>query len=210
MAPVAATLSGRIATTDGTHPSALREIGVAVDRDVAIDAEGLPVCDWRQLSIPSAHVAGATCRDSIVGRGIAHIEVDSSGPTLLSVPLTLFNGGARGGITTLFVRSWLPTPTPAALITIVKLRKDQDGLKAVVKIPRIAEGGGSLRDFRLTLKRLFGYRGESRSYLRARCSDGRFETLFEKILFRNEAGTPGVAAVTELRGSLAQPCTPTG
>jgi hypothetical protein len=31
-----------------------------------------------------------------------------------------------------------------------------------------------------------------------------------KVLFKNEAQTPGVAATTVLKGSIAVPCTPKG
>jgi hypothetical protein len=47
-------------------------------------------------------------------------------------------------------------------------------------------------------------------YLEARCPDGVFKVSSPKTVFKNEAGTPGVASVTVLKGSLALPCTPKG
>jgi hypothetical protein len=37
-------LQGKVAMSNGTHPSALREMEVNVEKDMAVNVEGLAVC----------------------------------------------------------------------------------------------------------------------------------------------------------------------
>lgn len=210
-APVAVTLSGRFRTTDATQPSALREVDLRFDRDVAIDATGLHACGRKRLEARGERAARRACRASIVGRGVARVAVPSARETPIPLPLTVFNGGVKEGITTLLVHSFAPAPLATPLIATVKLSEERVGrfgTKGVVRIPQIAAGEGSLLDFRLRVKRPFGYGGKRRSFATARCPDGGLEAAFSRILFRNEAKAPGVAAQTVFKGRIAAPCTP--
>ena len=38
-------------------------------------------------------------------------------------PLVVFNGGEKGGVTTLFVQAYVAVPTPTALVTTVKMKR---------------------------------------------------------------------------------------
>ena len=67
--PIAASVFGKIATTDGTHPSALREVVVDIDKDVKVNVKGYPVCRMRELTGRSAKMALKACRNSLVGEG---------------------------------------------------------------------------------------------------------------------------------------------
>jgi hypothetical protein len=156
LAPVAAQLWVKVATSDGTHPSALREMIIDLESNGAIDATGLPVCGRSQLETRNNRAAKQACRKSILGTGTADVEISSS-PGPISLPLILFNGGVRAATTTLLIRSSTTAPIPAPLIATVKVQRLFEGLHAVVKIPRIAEGNGSLLDFKLEVKRLFTY-----------------------------------------------------
>jgi hypothetical protein len=74
----------------------------------------------------------------------------------------------------------------------------------------MAGGRGSLLDFdfRLGATRIAGKR--KLGYLEAKCPDGVFKANVKKMLFKNEANTPGEAGSTSLKGSLAVPCTGEG
>lgn len=210
--PVAVRLQNQISTTDGTHPSALRELTISFDRNGALNAIGLPACGRSQLATRNPQAARQACRKSIVGSGTADVEISSSEQERISLPLTLFNGGVKDGTTTLFIRSSIETPTPMPIIATVKLskvHKDRYGLQAVAKIPPIAGGSGSLLDFSLKVKRLFRYKGTQESYAMARCPDGHLNAEID-TLFRNEVKVPGVAPRTEIRGTVIRPCTPKG
>src|SRR5689334_4215106 len=62
-------VSGKIETRDGTHPPALSEFVVETDRNGAINAEGLPICDAAKLQAQDTAHAEAACPTAIVGEG---------------------------------------------------------------------------------------------------------------------------------------------
>jgi hypothetical protein len=210
--PIAVKLQSQISTSDGTHPSALRELTISFDRNGALNAIGLPVCGRSRLETRSDSAARRACRTSIVGSGTADVEIASLEPERISLPLTLFNGGVKDGITTLFIRSAIATPAPMPIIATVKLskiHKDRYGLQAVAKIPPIAGGSGSLLDFSLKIKRLFTHKSTQESYAMARCPDGHLDAEISTF-FKNEAKIPGVAPTTTIKGTVIRPCTPKG
>lgn len=208
-APATANIVGEVATKDGTHPPALREIALDVDRDVKLDTEGIPICRPPERSTRTAVKA---CRPSIVGAGNADIEFafPEQKPLIVSPPVTIFNGGTEAGETTLFVHTFVTIPVPAAVVATVRVRRLAGGLRSVTKIPVIAGGAGSLIDFKLRLGSDYTDKDRRRSLLTARCPDGRFKVTSSKVVFRNEAGVPNVPPTTVLKGSVLIPCTPKG
>lgn len=209
-APVGVRIDGHVRHRDGTHPSALREMVLNVDKDVEVDFRGLPVCQpGLRLAIrrPPGYLR-RICREAIVGTGEAKVEIAfaEQRPIPQSSRITAFNGGMRGGGGRLLVHAFNSVPVPAAIVATVDLKPWMQGWRAVVKVPRIVGGAGSLTSFRLNLKRFFRYRGERRSFLSARCPDGRFKVSIPKIRFENETNAPGIAPRTILRGGLLVPC----
>lgn len=212
LAPIALNVSGKISTADGTHPSAFREAIVDVDKNGMVDATGVPVCKGSQLEARKTAAARNVCGPAIVGSGSAHISISfpEQKPVPVSSPLLLFNGGTKGGKTTMFIHSFITVPVPAAIVTTVtiqKIEKGRYGYRTVAKVPVVAGGSGSALDFQFTIaKKLFGPQGHRHSYLEARCADGRFQAQVLKALFRNEAEIAGVAGQTVLKGGLVVPC----
>lgn len=214
MAPVSVVLSGKVGTTGGAHPSALREAVLDFDRNITLDARGLPVCNppggrdfRRRLNLRKI------CRRAIVGTGRADFELafPELEPIREPSPLTVFNRGVRGGVTTLVAVASLDTPVPATIavpIEITHTGRKSKGPHAVAKLPAIAGGSGSLLDFKLRLGRFFSYRGTRRSLLSARCPTGKLTVETNRLLFRNEAKAPGVASTTVFKGGFAIPCGP--
>lgn len=202
-APVGLTVSGTIGTEGDGHPSALREAVVVVDEGIKVDTEGLPTCSRRRLESLSDSPVG-TCRDAIVGRGIARIGLASS-EEKLKVPLTLFNGGTSAGMTRLFAHG-AAAATGADLVAVGQIRQRGQGLEATWKIPRILDGDGSLLSFRIEVKRAFAASGRRHSYLSGSCPDGEFQASVPELTFFNEAHIPGVASQTVLKGALSLPC----
>lgn len=208
LAPVAIELRGKVSTTDGTHPSALREVTIDLDRNIVIDATGLPVCraGGRDVSIRKA------CRSSIVGSGKADFELafPEAPPIRSQSKLTAYNTGVKAGAITLVVVGSIDVPAPRTIaipVEIDRVHTGRYGLRAVAKVPVVAGGSGSLIDFNLQIKRLFDHRGSRMSYAMARCPNRQLETEVSTLL-RNEAHEPGVAATTVIKGTLASPCTP--
>jgi hypothetical protein len=213
-------LHGSIAMSDESHPSALREAIVDLDRNVSIDAEGLPVC--RAILLRVSDVAGArrVCRKAIVGSGSARfgfvsstqspptgtVQLRSELDSVASSRLTLFNGGVANGTVTLFIHALVSDPNPKPLVATVKIAGKGDGSQAVAKIPYIAEGRGSLLGFNLKLGRSFRAEGTERSYLAAKCPGGRLSLSIPALDFENEAEQAGVASRTVLKGTVSLPC----
>lgn len=202
------TIFGTIKTTDGTHPSAFRELVIDVDKDVKINTKGYPVCKAGQLTARDTKSAKRVCGKTIIGEGkaTAQIAFPEQEPIKVLSPLLVLNGGEKGGKVTLLIHTFLTVPVPAAIVTTVTIRRKGTGVHAVGKIPVIAGGSGSALDFRFTLGKTYPYKQKKVGYFEARCPDGVFKVRGERALFKNEARTPGVAAQTVLKGSLTLPC----
>ena len=212
LAPVKTNITGKIETTDGSHPPALREVVVDIDKDAAIDSTGLPVCKKAQLEAQNTANAKKVCGAATVGKGLAHAEIKfpEQEPIIVTSPIIVFNGGTSGGKTKLLIHTFITVPVPAAIVTKVTVSKKGAGLRSVAKIPVIAGGSGSALDFKFKLGRDYTYKGRKRSLLAAKCPDGKFRVSSPKILFKNEAATPGFPAQTVLKGNVLIPCTPKG
>jgi hypothetical protein len=200
-----------IATTDGSHAPAFRAGTFDSDRNLAIDATGLPVCRKGQLEANTSQTAKRLCGESIVGTGSGTVEIafPEQGPILVKSPFLFFNGGVRSGITTLFVHIYVTVPAPVAVITTVKFKrihKGRYGLRFVSDVPEIAGGAGSVIDAHFRLERTFTYKGEKRSYLRAKCPDGQFLFRVVSTEFDVEGLPPGTSP--SVSGTIARPCSP--
>jgi hypothetical protein len=155
-------------------------------------------------------------RRALLGKGSAHVDIAFPEQPSIRVasPLLIFNGGTRGGKTTMFIHSFITVPVPAAIVTtltIAKIHKGRFGYRTVAKIPQIVGGSRSALDFKFTIaKKLFSFRHGRHSLLSAKCPDGRFKARILKALFRNEAHAPGVPSQTVLKSGLVVPCTPKG
>jgi len=207
-APLDHTIFGEIKTTDGTHPSAFRELVLDIDKDVKINTRGYPACKSGQLQARDTKAAKRVCGRSIVGKGKATAEIAfaEQRPIKVPSPLLVFNGGGNGKRTKLLIHTFLTVPVPAAIVTDVSLVKRGTGLKAVARVPRIAGGAGSALDFEFKLGKTYRHKRKRVGYFEARCPDGVFKVRGKRALFKNEAGTPGVPAQTVLKGSLGVPC----
>jgi hypothetical protein len=210
--PVTTTIFGKIKTSDGTHPSALREAFVDIDKDVKINVKGYPACKPGQLEARDTKAAMRVCGKTKLGSGIAHIEVafPEQRPILVTSPITVFNGGEKGGKVKLLIHVFITVPAPAAIVTDVTITRKGSGVKSISKIPVAAGGSGSAMDFNFKLGKTYTYKGKKVGYFEAKCPDGVFKVNAKKVLFKNEARVPNVASSTVLKGSIAVPCKPKG
>jgi hypothetical protein len=210
--PVSSNIFGKLTTSDGTHPSALREAIVDIDKDVKINVKGYPVCKAGQLEARDTKSALKVCGSTVLGEGEAHAEIafPEQPPIVVKSPLTIFNGGEKGGKVTLLIHTFLTVPVPAAIVTQTTITRKGSGIHSVSKIPVIAGGSGSAIDFKFKLGKTYSYKGKKVGYFEAKCPDGVFKVNVPKIVFKNEAHTVGAPAATNLKGSLAVPCTPKG
>src|SRR5262249_15537372 len=148
----------------------------------------------------------------ILGEGKADAEIafPEQKPIEVPSPLIVFNGGEKGGKVTLLIHTFITVPVPAAIVTTVTIKRVGTGISAIAKIPVIAGGSGSALDFNFKVGKTYTYKGKKVGYGEAKCPDGVFKVKISKALFKNEAHEPGAAPETNLKGSLAVPCTPKG
>ncbi len=210
--PVSTNIFGKIKTSDGTHPSALREVDVNIDKDVKINVKGYPTCKPGQLEARDTKAAMKVCGTTTLGSGEANVEIafPEQEPILVNSPITVFNGGEKGGKVKLLIHVFITVPVPAAIVTEVTIKRSGSGLKSVSKIPVAVGGSGSAIDFKFKLGKTYSYKGKKVGYFEAKCPDGKFKVTTPRILFKNEAKVPNVPATTTLKGSLLVPCTPKG
>ncbi|HEX5609743.1 MAG TPA: hypothetical protein VFX45_06605 [Solirubrobacterales bacterium] len=195
-APITFFLSGKVESKSGEHPPALRTFELEGDKHVSIDVAGIPVCKAGQLQSTTTAAAKAVCGKTLVGQGktTAEIKFPEQPPIPVKSPLLVLNGGTRGGVTTLFVHAYITVPTPAAIVTTVKIKKihkGRFGLGSVATIPKIAGGSGSVTSFELTL---------NRGILSATCPDGHL----------NARGAAIFEGGLKVSAEVARPCRPKG
>jgi hypothetical protein len=171
-----------------------------------INAKGLPVCKGGQLEARDTKAAKRVCGNAIVGEGKTTVEIafPEQAPIPVKSDLLLFNGGTKGGKTTLFIHAFITVPTPAAIVTTVtltKIHKGRYGIHTVSKIPVIAGGSGSVKSFSLQVKKIFTYKGKKQSYVSAKCPDGHFNA---NIISAKFDGGPTIS------GTVIRPCTSKG
>jgi hypothetical protein len=210
--PISTNIFGTIKTSDGTHPSALREVIFDIDKDTKINVKGYPACNAGQLEARDTKSAMRVCGDTVLGEGIAHIEVafPEQRPILVTSPITVFNGGEKGGKVKLLIHVFITVPAPAAIVTDVTITRKGSGVHSISKIPVAAGGSGSAIDFKFKLGKTYSYKGKKIGYFEAKCPDGVFKVSVPKLLFKNEAEIPGVSPTTVLNGVVGAPCTPKG
>jgi hypothetical protein len=172
MAPIKLFASGKIATKDGTHPPALKQVILKTDKNGSINVKGLPVCKSGQLQSRDTRAAEKACKKAIIGSGETTVEVQfpEQKPIDVDSKLVVFNGGFKGGTTTLFIHAYFSAPVTGAIVTTVKVKKKKEGrygLNSVATIPKIAGGSGSVIDFNLAITK--------KGVLSAKCADGKLQ-----------------------------------
>lgn len=201
LAPITLQVEGGIATADGTHPPALKEAIVDTDKNGGINPKGLATCSAGKLEARETSAAEKACKAAIIGKGITNAEIlfPEMAPIEVNSKLVAFNGGTKGGVTTIYIHAFFHSPVNGAIVTTVKIKKEHRGrygLRSVATVPLIANGAGSVTSFRLTFHRLFTYKGRKQSYFLAKCADGHFNAEAEAKFTNGDT----------IKGSLVRTC----
>jgi len=195
--PISLWMQARIKRPDGTHVAPLKELQLEGDRDVSFSVKGIPICESRSRGRRmSPDVVRKECKESLIGRGWmdAEIAFEEQRPIPVKSELLLFKGGFENGVRTLYLHAYITVPTPAAIITTVKVkrvRKGRYGLQAIATFPKIAGGAGSITFLKLNLEK---------GILSAKCPDGRLAT--------RATATFGSTPATKLNSAVSRPCVP--
>jgi hypothetical protein len=201
-APIRLEVSGTIKTADDTHPPALRTLLLSFDRHGRLNTTGLPTCTVGKLRDTLTAQAEKVCGDALVGRGrvSADIALPEQAPFGANGPLLIFNGAPQGGKQVLIfhVHAFVPAPTTFVTTAVISRSAGTYGTKALVQIPSIVSGQGSLTAFTATLGKSWTYQGRKESLLLAGCPAGSLHARGEFTF----------ADGSKLSGKVLEPCTP--
>ncbi|HET7416812.1 MAG TPA: hypothetical protein VFJ61_04190 [Solirubrobacterales bacterium] len=203
-APITLEVNGTIKTDDGTHPPALKTLLLEFDKNGRLNTKGLPTCTVGKLLSTLTAQAKKICGDALIGTGrvSADIALPEQEPFGASGPLLIFNGPSKGGkqVMIFHVHANVPAPTTFVTTGVITKTAGKYGTKALIQVPTIVSGQGSLTAFRATLHKTWTYKGKKQSLLLAGCPTG---TLFARgeVTFAN--GLKGA-------GSVVRPCVPAG
>ncbi len=171
-APVAVTVGGRIATTDGSPPPQLQTISIQINRHGHLDSSGLPICRFKQIQPSTTSAALAACRRSLVGGGSfsADVELPQQAPFPSQGKVLAFNGRVDGRQVILaHVYGIQPVPTSFVLPFAIGPARGQFGTLLTAVLPKTTGEWGFVTGISLTLHRRFNYHGAPRSYVSAGC-----------------------------------------
>lgn len=170
---------GKIKTTDGSVPPALRHVKVEFDRDGRLTTAGLPVCPPSRIEATTAKQARNRCGGAIVGSGHVGAILDFGASRIrVRSPLTLFNGPRRNGDITVVAHAQTTVPVFQSYVVVAPIEKRRGafGYRSSFDIPEIAGGAGALTHIDARIGRRYSSRGVRRSYVSARCSDYILQT----------------------------------
>jgi hypothetical protein len=172
-APVAVTVSGKIATTDGAAPPPLQKLEIEINRHGRIESAGLPACPRGQILNASNGRALAACGSSLVGRGrfFGAITLPGSPPYPIEGKLLAFNGREHGK-PVLYGHIYSPHPFATSFLIafqITSARHGAYGTALTADLAKALGGKRSLTGLEMTLSRRYSYKGKPRSYVSAGC-----------------------------------------
>lgn len=148
-APVSLVLAEKIANRDGSHPPALQELRVGLDRHLGLSVKGLPSCPQPLGGRQSRRNPFEECEEAKVGSGIVKLDVafPEEAPMQVSGRLSVYNGGVREGRTMFWLFVYLPAPVTGGVLMPLEIRRGGHGRYGWIgelEIPKIANGAGSV------------------------------------------------------------------
>lgn len=147
--PLSPWVSMSFKNSDGTHPPALKGFEIEEDRHLRLNLTGVPACHG--LGIQDGIPLQQKCRESLIGTGRMVVNIqfpEQQEPIVTRSKVTAYNEGVgSNGTRSLLLAAYITVPTPAAIVTTVKVKKNNAGpygLKLVGSVPKIAGGSGSI------------------------------------------------------------------
>jgi len=190
--PLSPWVSMRFIPSEGARLPALKGFEIEEDRHLRLNLNGVPICSPGNVDeMPTKQ----RCKDAVIGEGKMVTNVVFPEVTIPPIhsELTVYNGGRKNGVRTLFLDAFITVPTPAEIVTWVKVRHSdlgRHGLKLVGSVPKIAGGSGSIESLAWRFHK---------SVFSATCpADRQLDTHFNTTF----------ADGTLLAGTVARPCMP--
>lgn len=206
--PIALKVEGEVKKMEGAeelHPPAAREIFIEFDKGGEVHTKGIPACPVGRIEATETAAALKACESALIGEGqaIAQVQFADQRPINVNTKVLVFNGGEKGGKTTMLIHGYFSSPISGAIVTTVTITKHKNGrfgTLAVAKIPQITGGAGSITSFHLEIFKDVKVGGKTYNPISATCYDGKLKAHVEA---KFEEGTK--AALEIIRA-----CTPKG
>jgi hypothetical protein len=186
-------------------PCGLSTMTFDLDRSIAFEPRGLPVCSWPavQHHVQVEAAGPGECPRAVVGHGEAMIEFafPEQEPIKVPAPVRVYNGGIVGGALELLIEIRLAQPVDETISLVAPIRqvgRARFGSEATIEIPTLSEGDGMLLDLQLELGRKFKQEGRPAAFVSARCRGGKLAAAMTAVF------TDGTRAVDE----SIRACTP--
>lgn len=200
--PIELRLWSRLRTLDGSPVPPLSEFVFDTDGNSALDVRGFPTCSGGRRDIREPDPIKG-CEDTLVGEGTASFDLrfPDSPPMPARAKSYVYNGGFKAGVTTLYASTYLTQPITARVVMTIQIAKIQEGRfasRAIVSVPKIANGAGSLTSFNVKIGKDFVRNGKKVSLLTAKCPSGRIHSRVEAKFFNG----------TNIRSRLVRNCVP--
>lgn len=170
-APVKVEIHGAIATTDGSHPPALRRLEVAIHRSGRLFTRGLPRCSAPMLQSTSGKEALARCAPARVGSGSFRADVTLGREVSATGEILAFNS-RQAGQPSLLLHLSIAVPVRFTLVVPLRIGHREEGQFGTVlraRIPKLGGGLGSVTRIDLEISRRYSFGGKRRSYVSAAC-----------------------------------------
>lgn len=144
-APISLRFTDTIWADDDSHPPAVEELRLSLDRRFRLELTNVPRCRWAPIqSYPAFD--WSSCEKATVGKGPIRFEVafPEEEPVKVGAPATVYNG-RRG---TMLIHTELAAPVEGEIVIPVKLSRAPKttiyGVRLTASIPKVAGGFGSL------------------------------------------------------------------
>jgi hypothetical protein len=206
LSPVTVSIEGSIATTDGSHPPALKRLEIGLNRNGKLTTRGLPACTAAELQSTTSENALDRCRPALVGRGSFRADLAStSEPVPVAGQILAFNGRQKGR-PALILHLYGTVPVQATFVLPLAIRHRASGQFGTVlstHVPVLAGGLGSITDVKLKLGRQYNFKGERLSFLSASCAA---PAGFTKAIFPFSRGDFVFAGGTRIQTPVTRDC----
>lgn len=141
------------------------------------------------------------CPEAIIGQGIANFEIyppPAGGGSVVPVAgeTVILNGGVKNGVTRLLAYNQISVPVPGAVVGKIEIRRIEDGrfgTRAVLSIPKVAGGSGSLTSFRVKIERKIIFHGKRKSVLTFKCVGGEARGHVDAVFADGTVAEAGIA-----------------
>lgn len=172
-APIAVFVSGHIGTADRSLAPQLEAMTIRINRHGQLDDAGLPACPLEKVSSASTGRALRECPGALVGSGRfwASIILPDQRPYATRGRLLVFNGRLRGR-PAIFAHIYTTNPFASSFVIPFTIRHIDDrvyGTELHASLPEALGTWGYVNRIKLTLRRMYRYRGRQHSYFNAGC-----------------------------------------